>query len=284
MGLKNYYRYAKGSRSRGCERAVGIALALQIPDNSRDRPERTSVATLVRLTGYSRTWVVETLKVENLAVLGELARVHEGRGRYQILWGNLREPDDHEPPAEHAEWEELTQFPCPKDSREQGDKVKSLDLTRPSDLTSLGQVTVPIKPIKALKGGALAAVAGAPASAAASAGGATPGGRRSNPASDPGSRRHWGANGRKPSSWSTRWATPSVTPCGSRPAPCGSPGRRWHRDGRPQCPRPFRRPWRPRPKCERTCWPRSLTMLDGGWTSADYRCRCGRTWTTGWPG
>jgi hypothetical protein len=106
MGLKNVYRYGRGSRARGRDHAVGCWLAIKIPDNKRDQPERVTVANLGDLAKYGTTPVREALAA--LVDIGEIERISKAgkADAYRIVWGRLNPPDpEHEPPEELADWQ-----------------------------------------------------------------------------------------------------------------------------------------------------------------------------------
>jgi hypothetical protein len=135
MGLANQYRFAKGSRSRNRDRAVGNWLATKINDSERDTPKPFSVADIAHLAGYADRAVREALvALESLGELQKEDRPIDSLGRrltgrpdkYLIVWATLNPPDESEPDFEHAEWKARsrgTRFHCPgtpKDKTQRG--------------------------------------------------------------------------------------------------------------------------------------------------------------------
>jgi len=105
MGLRNWYRFSKGTRSRGRDKGVGLVLAIKIRDDERDRPKVATVADVSELAGYRDTATRHAL--DALEALGELHRDRNpgGKDSYRIVWEALKPPNEYEPDHEHAEWE-----------------------------------------------------------------------------------------------------------------------------------------------------------------------------------
>jgi hypothetical protein len=105
MGLRNYWRFAHGSNATHLPKALGLALAVKIPDDNRDKAEFTTIQTLARIVGWGDTQTRAALK--KLERMGELKRTHTSGTDYdgfRIVWEALNPPSDKESEAEHKDY------------------------------------------------------------------------------------------------------------------------------------------------------------------------------------